>query len=127
GGVQHQQGCVGGGFVLLAQYAHDFAEFVHQVGFVVQAACGVNDQHVIAFAFGVFISLESDGGGIGIDILGDHGDVQTLPPDFDLFDGGGAECVSGGQNDSVALMLDLITQLADRGGFADTVYACHQN
>ncbi|MNN93142.1 hypothetical protein D3C81_2115330 [compost metagenome] len=60
-------------------------------------------------------------------MLGDHRDVVALAPHLQLLDGGGAEGVAGGEHDLLAILLQLLRQLADGGGLAHAVHADHED
>jgi len=53
----------------------------------------------------------------------DDGYVCALAPDFELLDGGCAEGVGSAKHYFLAGFLELVGELADGGGFADSVYA----
>ena len=55
-GVEHQQAGMRRRRIELADDAHDLGELVHQVGLVVQAARGVDQQHVAALGPGAVSS-----------------------------------------------------------------------
>ena len=127
GGVENQQDVVrragndfGGG-------ALHFFELGHQVGFGVQAAGGVDDDHVGAARFGGGQRVEDDGGGIGAGFLLDHFDAVALRPDFELLDGGGAKGVGGAEHHAASFLAQAIRELADAGGFAGAVDADDEN
>ena len=57
----------------------------------------------------------------------DEFDSRAACPDFELFDGGGAESVGSGENDRCAFFFEAISELADGGGLADPVDAHDEN
>lgn len=48
-------------------------------------------------------------------------------PDFELFDGGGAEGIGGGDENSFAFVVEAAGEFAGGGGFAGSVYADHHD
>ena len=60
-------------------------------------------------------------------MLGDHRDAVALAPDLQLLRRCGAEGVTGGKHDLLAVELQFLGQLADGGGLADAVHADHQD
>ena len=104
----------------------DLAELAHQVILGVQAAGGVDDEHVDLAGLGGVDGVVDDGAGIGALPLADDLDAQPLAPDGELLDGGGAEGVAGGEHHPLALLLSAAGELGDRGRLADAVDAHHQ-
>ena len=126
-GVQGEHDFVGGAGIQLGDDALHFGQFVHEVALGVQAAGGVDDEHIHMAGAGGFQSVVGDGGRVGAVGLGDDGDGVAFAPDLELLDGGGAEGVARGQQDAVAVALKSMGELADGGGLADAVDADHQN
>lgn len=60
---------------------------------------------------------------VGAHFLLDDGHAYALAPDIELLDGSSAECVGSTEIHLFAVLLELVCQLADGGGFAHTVYA----
>jgi hypothetical protein len=56
-------------------------------------------------------------------VLGDNRHVVAFAPGFQLLAGGGAEGVAGGEQHALALVLEILGQLADRGRLAGAVDA----
>ena len=71
--------------------------------------------------------IEEDGAGVAAGALADHLGVGALSPDFQLFDGGGAEGIGGAEQDGTLLVLEAHSEFADGGGFAGAVDAHDQN
>ena len=59
--------------------------------------------------------------------LFDEFGVGAGGPDFELFDGGGAEGIGGGQEDRFPFVVEAAGEFAGGGGFAGTVDADHHN
>ncbi len=108
GGVDDEQGFVGGLWVFAGEDAPDFPQFFHQIVACVEAAGGIADEEVESFASGAVMGLEADGGGIGLVVSFDDGYVEAGGPCFQLFNGGGAERIGGGEQDPVALTLQQV-------------------
>ncbi len=66
--------------------------------------------------------IEDDGRRIAV-VLRDDRHVVALAPGFKLLAGGGAEGVAGGEQHALALILEILGQLADRGRFAGAIDA----
>src|SRR5580692_1031371 len=122
GGVENEQDVVrragnnfGGG-------ALHFFEFLHEIGFGVQAAGGVDDDGVGGTRFGCGHGVEDHGGGIGAGLLLDDFHTIALRPNFELFDGGGAEGVRGTEDDAASILAQTICELANTRGFAGAIY-----
>jgi len=84
--------------------AFHFFEFLHEIGFGVEAAGGVYDYRIRAAGFCGGHGVKDDGGGVGAGFLLDDFDIVALGPDFELFDGGGAEGVRGAEDDAAAIL-----------------------
>lgn len=126
GGVDDEEDFVRGGGVFTADDTVDLFEFLHEVVFVVEAAGGVADEELSAEAFGFFVAVEADGGGVAVLRAFDEGDLEALGPDLELFDGSGAEGVGGGEYDAVALVVEEVGELGRGGGFAGAIDADHE-
>jgi hypothetical protein len=66
--------------------------------------------------------IEDDGRRIAL-VLRDHRHVVALPPSFQLLAGGSAEGVAGGEQHALAVALEILGQLADRGRLAGAIDA----
>jgi hypothetical protein len=104
----------------------DLFEFLHEVVFVVEAAGGVADEELGTEAFGFFVAVEADSGGVAVLRAFDDGDLEAFGPDLELFDGRGAEGVGGGEDDAVALVVEEVGELGGGGGFACAIDADHE-
>src|SRR6185503_5449698 len=105
-------------------HAPDLGQLVHQVGLRVQAARGVDDDHVGAALAPAGDGVE--GHGAGIRALGPLDDVHAgaLAPALELLDGGGAERVGGADHDpAVERLAQVPGELADRRRLARAVDA----
>ncbi len=100
GGIEDQQNFVGRiGDHARGGAAH-FFQFRHQVGLGLQAAGGI-DNYVIGLAgFGCGEGIEHDGAGVRAGVLADDLDAGAFAPDFELFNGCGAECIGGAEQDA---------------------------
>ena len=118
-GVQHQHDLVG------LHRRLDVFQLVHQ-GFVdVEAARGVQQNHVVAVLPGVL-----DGGGGDLHRVGrahlEHRDAHLRADGDELLDGGGTVDVAGGQKGPFAVLFQQGGQLGAVGGFARALEA-HQH
>ncbi len=121
GGVEDEDDFVGGTGNAFFDDAADLGEFAHQVVLGVEAAGGVDDEDVDVAGDGGVAGVEGDGGGVGALGVFDDLDVDALGPDGELFDGGGAEGVAGGDHDGLTLGFEITSELGDGGGFAGPV------
>ena len=106
-------------------FLHDAAhlgDFFHQVQLCRQTPRGIGQDHVDAACAGGVDGIEHHRGRIA-GFLGDDGDAVALAPGGELLAGGGTEGVAGGQQHALALALEMLGQLADRGGFAGPIDA----
>ena len=126
GGVDDEEDFVRGGGVFATDDTVDLFEFLHEVVFVVEASGGVADEELSTEAFGFFVAVEADSGGVAVLRAFDEGDLEALGPDLELFDGRGAEGVGGGQDDAVALVVEEVGEFGGGGGFAGAVDADHE-
>ena len=125
--VQNQQYGMRHRLVLLAQHTDDLAQFFHQRALVVQAAGGVDQQHVGALGPRAGQRVERQTRGIGVLPAGDHRRAGAIAPDLQLLHRGGAERVAGTHEGALALVAVLLRQFADRGGLAGAIDANHQH
>ena len=123
GGVDDEEGFVGGLGVFAAEDALDFGEFAHEVFLIVEATGGVADEVLDAAALRGFPGVVADGGGVGFVLAFDDGDGEALGPEVELLDGGGAEGIGGGEHDGFALALEEVGEFGGAGGFADAIDA----
>lgn len=110
--------CVG---ILLGDGAADFSKLFHEVVAGVDAAGGVTDEKIGLFFDGTFVGIEADGRWVGLCLSGDDGDVEAVTPALELLDGGGAECIGGGEEYGVALVFQPHAKLGGRGGFTSAI------
>ena len=119
-GVEHQQHFVRPRIVGLLDYPADLGDFFHQVQLRRQASRGIRQDDIDPARTGGIDGIEHHGGRVA-GLLGDHGDAVPFAPGGQLLAGRGAEGVAGGEQDALALALEMLGQLADRGGLAGTV------
>ena len=125
--VEDKQGRMGRPGVDLLQHTDDLLELGHQVGLVLQAAGGVDDQDIDVAGPGFHIGVEGKARGIGAGRPGHDGGADAPAPDLELLDGGGPERVAGGEHDGEALAARDGAELADRGRLARTVHSDDQD
>jgi len=102
GCVHDEEGLVGCAGDEFFRGATHLVELLHQIGLGVRAAGGVNDDDLCAAGLGGgrrrHRVRRRDRHLVGFDDL----NVGALGPDFELFDGGGAEGVGGAEQDGAA-------------------------
>lgn len=123
GGVDDEEGEVGGGFVVFGDGTADFSEFLHEVVPGVDAAGGVADEELGPVCDGFLVSGEADGGGVGVGVAFDDGEAEAISPALELFDGGGAEGVCCGEDDGVAAAFEPVAEFGGGSGFSGAVDA----
>lgn len=126
-GIQHQQHFQAGIRAGLFHAAADLCQFIHQALFVVQAACGIGNDHIIAAGRGGFDRIKNHGCGVSALARLDQRHPGTVGPGFQLFAGRCAEGIACRQHDPLAQILVQISQLGNGGGFAHAVHAHNQN
>src|SRR5690606_38058481 len=122
-GVEDQQHIVRRAFVLLADHAHDLLQLRHEVGLVVEATGGIDEENVVALVPGLAVGVEEQAGGVRPGGARHNRATRALAPDLELLDGGSAESVAGGEHYPLALGAESGGELADRGGLAAAVDA----
>src|SRR5438552_4692907 len=127
GGVDRLQHGVRGLRIELAQHADDLFQFRHQLGLVLQAAGGVDDQHVGAGLFRLLEGIISEAGGVGAELAGDDRRLGALAPDLQLLNRGSAEGVAGRPHHPTPAFGQLGRQLADGRRLAGAVDADDQD
>ena len=127
GSVQHHEGL----HIRLRQLpvddAADLAQLVHQVLLIVQAAGGIDNDHVGPTGFGGAEAVIDHGGRVAALLVADDVSPGALRPDAQLLGSGGTEGIPGAEQDALALGLQLGGDLADGGGLAHAVDAHHQD
>ena len=121
--VEHQHAIVRRRRLQLAHDADDLLQLGHQVGLVVQAARGVDQQHVGAGLACLCQGVVGHGGRIGALRPADDIAPGTLAPDLQLLDGRGPKRIGGRQDGLAALVCELFRQLGDRRRLARAVDA----
>ena len=108
GRIEHEQDIVRRFGVEAAEDAADLGQFLHQMGLVLEAPGGVDDEHVDALRGRLLDPVEDDSGGIAAFLAGDDRRADALAPDLQLLDRGGAEGVAGGEQHAVILFLEPV-------------------
>ncbi len=127
GGIDDEQGLVRrAGHLALGRATH-LVELFHEVGFRVEAAGGIDEHEVGLAGFGGGERVEKGGGRIAALLGLDKVDAGALRPDFELFDGGGAEGVGGAQEHASAFATVKRGEFAGGGGFAGAGDADHHD
>ena len=123
GGVHDEEDFVRRAGDELCGGAAHFVELVHEAGFGVEAAGGVDDELGDVAGFGGAECVVEDGRGVAALAGLDHFDAAAAGPDFKLLDGGGAEGVGGAEEDGLVLGAVPGGELAAGGGLAGAVDA----
>ena len=107
----------------LGDHALDLANLVHQVVLRRQPAGGVGHQDVDAARVRRMHRVENHRRRVasGLSAMGNYRHVVALAPGHQLFACRSPEGVASGQQHALALCLEVLGQLADGGGLADTV------
>ena len=102
-------------------------QFLHEVVLGMETTGGVDEEIGGVAGERGRDGIVGDGGGIGLIGTGDDGNVEALPPEFELFDGGGAKGVAGGEHRDPALILDEVGEFGGGGGLAGPIDAHQRN
>ena len=92
-----------------------------------QTTGGINQYHIGIIGLGRTECIEGHTGGIGTHLLLDNRNTYALSPNAQLFNGSGAEGISGTQIDLLTGLLELIGQLTDGGGLTHSIHTYYQN
>lgn len=103
--------------------AIDLPELLHEVELRMEAAGGVDQEHVGVAALGGRERVEDDGAGVGALLVGDDIGADDVAPRLELLDGRGTECVSGGDHHLLALFAIGLRELGDARRLAGAVDA----
>ena len=77
-----------------------------------QAACGIEEDHVVAVVTGVLDGLLCDLNGVDLTHF-ENGNIQLLADDLYLRDGRGTVHVARGEQRTVALLAEVARELGD--------------
>src|SRR5580704_10849855 len=127
GSVEHQQDFVWGIGHHLLDYPVDLAQFLHQIGFVVEAACRIDDDDIGVPGNAALDGVEGYGAGVGAHSLFDDRHPNPITPDAELVNGGGTEGIGCAKEDGITSLLEVIGEFANGGCFADAVDADDEN
>ena len=119
--VEHQQHLVRRIVHRLADHAADLLQLVHQVALRRQAAGRVHHHHVHLAGLAGLDRVEGHRRRVAA-LVGDHLHVVALAPAGQLLARGRAEGVTGGQQHRLLDLVQVASQLADRGGLAGAVH-----
>ena len=106
---------------------HNLFQFLHQVVFVVQSASRIGNQDVSLTCLRRLQRIEQYGCRVGTGMLRNHRHIIALAPYLQLFNRRRTEGIAGGQHHALALILELLGQLTDGGGFTHTINTHHQD
>ena len=120
-GVHHQQDLV------RRDGLADVGDLVHQLFVQLLAAGGIHDQVVVAVGLGVVQGLLGYFHRGDLVPQGEHGHADLFAQDLQLFDGGRAVDVAGGQQRPFMLVLEVEGDLSGRGGLAAALQAGHED
>ena len=125
GGVDHEQR-LGDGTGALLGHPADLRQLLHEVGLCLQTAGRVGQYDVGVAGVGRLDGIEHHRRRVGALGTADDRHIAALGPHGELFGGGRTERVAGGEHDFRSGVDLAFCELADRGGFADTVDADEQ-
>ncbi len=103
--------------------SYDFFKFGHEFDAILQPAGGVHQQHIRPAGARFCDGVERETRRIRSLRAGDHRRADARPPDLQLLDGGGPECVARREHNLSTLAGKSRRELADGGGFARPVDA----
>ena len=107
----------------LVHHPVQFLQFLHQIALGVLAACRINEKVIGLARQRGGHRVVRDGGRVSAIIAGDDRHIQTLSPEFELLNRGGAEGVAGGEQRGLAARLNQVRELGARGCLAGAVDA----
>ena len=119
--VDHKQRAHLGFGVFPRKDAGDFAQLLHQVLFVVQAARRIHNQQIRLSRLRLLDAVIHHGRRIRAFGMAHERHLRPLCPDFQLIRGRRAECIGRRQHDAVARILKAHGQFADGGGLPHAV------
>ena len=117
-------GCIGNH---LGTYISNLRQLAHEVVLCVQSTSRVDNDDVDPARFGRFARVECNGRRISALLAFDHGDVQSLRPDFQLFNRRRAKRVARGKQDGLVLTTKIVGNLGDARCFTGAVNTCDQD
>ena len=92
-----------------------------------QSACRIDEHHVGAVCLGALQGVERHACRVASHLLFHYRHAHALAPDANLLYGSGTEGVGSSQNNFLASLLKLVSQLADGGCLAHAVYAYYED
>ncbi len=105
----------------------DLPQLGHQVLLAMKPAGRVDDHHVVSPGAGRPDGVECDRRGISALLPRDHLHPEPIPPRRQLCPRCGPERVSGGEDDSAAVVLEPCGQLGDGGRLSGPVDTYHED
>ena len=121
--IQHKQRLARGGRQFAGDNAVDLGQLVHQIGFVVQTARGIDDDDIAFSRLDRRDRIEHNGGGIRARPVADDIRARAPRPDLKLIRSSRTERIRGGQHDLFAFRDIARGKLTDAGRFTDAVDA----
>ena len=110
GCVEHEQDIVRRFGVEAAEHAADLGQLLHQMGLVLEAPGGVDDERIDAGRGRLLDAVEHDPGGVAAFLAADDRRADAVAPDLQLLDRRGAEGVAGGEQDAIVLLLQPVAR-----------------
>ena len=92
-----------------------------------KSAGSIDDQYVGSPGTGSLPGIIGHGSRVGAGLMADHVHAHPLAQYFQLLFGGGAEGIGGSQDNTLAGLGEVVSQLRNAGGFTDPVDAAHED
>ena len=125
--IKHEHYLVGSIGQHLLHHVLHLLQLIHQTHLIMQAPCGIDDDHIGLIGLCRTQGIESHGGRVGPHLLFDDGHSHALTPNAELLHGGSTEGIGSTKKDLLACLFELISQFADSGSLSHSVNAYHEN
>ena len=102
-------------------HASDFGQFLHQAALVVQAPCGIDDDHFGIASHGGFQGVEGYGCRVRAHVLGDNVYAGAFRPNLQLINGRCAKGIRCTEQHALPCLLVTPSQFADGRSLTDAV------
>src|SRR5262249_20442295 len=121
--IEHEEGLVRGGGDDLAKNAVDLFKLFHQIGFILQAPCGVDEDDIAASRFSSSEGIEGNSRRVGAGGGLDDVDAEFFCPHCQLLNGSCAERICGGDEHFLAFFLVIFSEFGNGRRFAAAIDA----